>query len=69
MRGNKPSNSLKNCNAIMVTTNTTIANASRIDGISEITHIIPVCVQIIFLSTILWLKFSKKESKKLIIYY
>lgn len=63
MRGNKPSNSLKNCNAIMVTTNTTIANASRIDGISEITHIIPVCVTDIFLSTILWLNFPKKNEK------
>ena len=54
LRGNNPASNLKNCNAILVTTNTTLAYASKHPALSNVCHSIPVCMTDTFLSTILW---------------
>jgi len=54
IRGNNPASNLKNCNAILVTTNTTLAYASKHHALSDVCHSIPACMTDAFLSTILW---------------
>ena len=54
LRGNNPASNLKNCNALLLTTNTTLAYASKHPALSNICHTIPVCMTDAFLSTILW---------------
>lgn len=62
MRGNVAATSLKNCKAILLTTNAAIAYASRYPKLSNIVHAIPVCMTDIFLSTILWMNFPSKNT-------
>ena len=54
IRGNNPASNLKNCNALLVTTNTTLAFVSKHHALSNVFHSIPVCMTDAFLSTILW---------------
>lgn len=54
LRGNTPASNLKNCNALLITTNTALAYASKHPALSGICHSIPVCMTDAFLSTILW---------------
>lgn len=68
--GNEMATSLKNCKALLLTTNKAIAFASSDASISLVSHNIPVCVTDVFLSTILWLNFPKKNdilNKKLML--
>lgn len=61
LRGNEMATSLKNCKAVLLTTNKAIAFASTDSNISVVSHNIPVCVTDVFLSTILWINFPKKN--------
>jgi hypothetical protein len=54
LRGNNPASNLKNCKAILVTTNTALAYASKHPALSNVCHSIPACMTDTFLSTILW---------------
>lgn len=59
MRGNNVASNLKNANAILVTTNTALAYASKYDKLSSIHHVIPVCMTDRFLSTIMWFTYPQ----------
>lgn len=61
LRGNTASTSLKNCKALLLTNNTAIAFASKDRKISSVTHIIPACLTDVFLSTVLWANFPRKN--------
>ena len=62
MRGNSPASNLKNCNAILITTNTALAYASKHPELSNVCHSIPVCMTDAFLSTILWFCYPDTSS-------
>ena len=62
MRGNVAAINLKNCKAILLTTNAAIAYASRYPKLSNIVHAIPTCMTDIFLSTILWMNFPSENT-------
>lgn len=62
MRGNSPASNLKNCNAILITTNTALAYASKHPELSNVCHSIPVCMTDVFLSTILWFCYPDTSS-------
>ena len=62
MRGNSPASNLKNCNAILITTNTALAYASKHPELSNVCHSIPVCMTDAFLSTILWFCYPDASS-------
>lgn len=59
IRGNNIATNLKNCQAILLTTNTALAFASRARGISSIEHDIPVCMTDVLLSTVLWFNYPE----------
>lgn len=63
LRGNNPASNLKNCNAILVTTNTALAYASKHPALSTVCHSIPVCMTDTFLSTILWFCYPDSNSE------
>lgn len=44
LRGNNPASNLKNSNAILITTNTALAFASKHPALSDVCHSIPVCM-------------------------
>lgn len=62
MRGNSPASNLKNCNALLITTNTALAYASKHPDLSNVCHSIPVCMTDAFLSTILWFCYPDTSS-------
>lgn len=62
LRGNDIATSLKNCKALLLTTNNSIAYASSDKSISNVKHTIPVCVTDVFLSTIIWIAFPQKNT-------
>lgn len=62
LRGNNPASNLKNCKAILVTTNTALAYASKHPALSNVCHSIPVCMTDTFLSTILWFCYPDSDS-------
>ncbi len=62
LRGNNPASNLKNCNALLVTTNTTLAYASKHPALSDVCHSIPVCMTDAFFSTILWFCYPDSDS-------
>jgi hypothetical protein len=62
LRGNSPASNLKNCNAILITTNTALAYASKHPELSDICHSIPVCMTDVFMSTILWFCYPDTSS-------
>lgn len=62
LRGNTPAINLKRCNALLLSTNKAIAYASRHQKVSKIRHAIPACMTDVFLSTLLWANFPKKNS-------
>lgn len=62
MRGNSPASNLKNCNAILITTNTALAYVSKHPKLSNVCHSIPVCMTDAFLSTILWFCYPDSSS-------
>lgn len=62
MRGNSPASNLKNCNAILITTNTALAYASKHPELSNVCHSVPVCMTDAFLSTILWFCYPDTSS-------
>lgn len=57
LRGNNVATNLKNCTALLITTNTALAYASKHPGLSDINHSIPVCLTDVFMSTILWFNY------------
>ena len=57
LRGRNVATNLKNCTAMLVTTNTALAYASKHPKLSDITHAIPVCLTDTFLSTTLWFNY------------
>lgn len=59
IRGNNIATNLKNCRAILLTTNTALAFASRSRKLSSTEHDIPVCMTDVFLSTILWFNYPE----------
>lgn len=59
MRGNNVAYNLKNAKAILITTNTALAYASKNDKLSSIHHTIPVCMTDRFLSTIMWFTYPQ----------
>lgn len=70
LRGNSIATSLKNCKAILLTNNKAIASASADEDLSLVKHLVPVCMTDVFLSTILWICFPKKNdvlNKKLLL--
>jgi len=60
-RGKTPTINLKQCKALLLTTNRAIAFASQHHSISTIHHAIPACVTDVFLSTILWAAYPGKN--------
>ena len=62
LRGNNPASNLKNSNAILITTNTALAFASKHPALSDVCHSIPVCMTDAFLSTILWFCYPDSDS-------
>lgn len=62
MRGRNVATNLKNCRAMLVTTNTALAYASKHPDLSDICHSIPVCLTDVFLSTALWFNFPAKDT-------
>lgn len=70
LRGNSIATSLKNCKAILLTNNKAIACASADEDLSLVKHMVPVCMTDVFLSTILWICFPKRNdvlNKKLLL--
>lgn len=63
LRGNDVATSLKNCKALLLTTNNAIAYASSDKDISQVKHLIPVCVTDVFLSTIIWIAFPQRNEQ------
>lgn len=61
IRGNDVASNLKNCKALLLTTNNTLAYHSNNKNVSRITHQIPVCMTDVFLSTILWFNYPEKS--------
>lgn len=61
IRGNDVATSLKNSKAILVTTNTALAYASKHPNLSSVRHIIPVCMTDVFLSTVLWFNYPDSD--------
>lgn len=59
MRGNNVASNLKNAKAILITTNTALAYASKYDKLSSTHHAIPVCMTDRFLSTIMWFTYPQ----------
>lgn len=62
LRGNNPASNLKKCNALLITTNTSLAYASKHPALSNVCHSIPVCMTDAFLSTILWFSYPDSSS-------
>lgn len=62
LRGNNPASNLKNCKAVLVTTNNALAYASKHPSLSSVCHSIPVCMTDVFLSTILWFCYPDSSS-------
>ena len=62
IRGKEVATNLKNCKALLVTTNTALAYASKHPDLSDIAHSIPVCLTDVFLSTILWFNYPDVET-------
>ena len=62
MRGRNVATNLKNCRAMLVTTNTALAYASKHPDLSDICHSIPVCLTDVFLSTTLWFNYPEKDT-------
>lgn len=61
MRGRNVATNLKNCKAMLVTTNTALAYASKHPELSDICHSIPTCLTDVFLSTMLWFNYPEKD--------
>jgi len=61
LRGGRPLNTLSKCKAILLTTNTAIAYASRLSDVSIVRHRIPACMTDVFLSTLMWMNFPSKN--------
>lgn len=61
IRAKEVATNLKNCKALLVTTNTALAYASKHPNLSDIAHSIPVCLTDVFLSTILWFNYPDVE--------
>lgn len=62
MRGQNVATNLKNCTALLVTTNNTLAYASKHPDLSSIVHTIPVCLTDVFLSTALWFNYPDESA-------
>lgn len=62
LRGHNVATNLKNCKALLVTTNTAVAYASKHPDLSDINHIIPVCLTDVFLSTTLWFNYPDVDA-------
>lgn len=62
MRGQNVATNLKNCTALLVTTNNALAYASKHPDLSSIVHTIPVCLTDVFLSTALWFNYPDESA-------
>ena len=62
LRGNNVATNLKNCTALLITTNTALAYASKHPGLSDIMHSIPVCLTDVFMSTMLWFNYPDVDA-------
>lgn len=62
MRGNNVATNLKNCTALLITTNTALAYASKHPALSDIFHSIPVCLTDVFMSTMLWFNYPDVDA-------
>jgi len=62
LRGNNVATNLKNCTALLITTNTALAYASKHPGLSDISHSIPVCLTDVFMSTMLWFNYPDVDA-------
>ena len=63
LRGNDVARSLKTAKAILLTTNRAIAKASNEPSVNVQNHKIPVCTTDMFLSTILWTNYPRKNDQ------
>ena len=63
LRGNDVARSLKTSKAILLTTNRAIAKASNEPSVNVYNHKIPVCTTDMFLSTILWTNYPRKNDQ------
>lgn len=61
LRGNISCTSLKNCKALLLTTNRVISTASYDKRINYLNHAIPACSTDVFLSTVLWTNYPKSN--------
>ena len=62
LRGNNVATNLKNCTALLITTNTALAYASKHPDLSDIVHSIPVCLTDVFMSTMLWFNYPNVDA-------
>ena len=62
LRGKDVASNLRNCKALLVTTNAAVAYASKHPDLSEVNHIIPACLTDVFLSTALWFNYPEVKS-------
>ena len=62
LRGNNVETNLKNCTALLITTNTALAYTSKHHDLSDIIHSIPVCLTDVFLSTMLWFNYPDVDA-------
>lgn len=63
LRGNVACTSLKNCNALLLSSNRVISTASHDKRINYLHHAIPACSTDIFLSTILWTNYPASSDE------
>lgn len=59
LRGNNVATNFKNCKALLITNNTAIAYASKDRELSNVHHMLPVCLTDVLLSTLLWFTYPK----------